>query len=154
MAYKWSLSNADQVVSLLPNPEPEEGSTINEHHLPEENPPLDYYRAVEEFGGDETFLLQVIDGFLTNLGVQTKIIYQALRDNDTKVIMREAHSIKGGAANLTAEDLASIANQLDQTAKAGVLHDGLAMFERLEVEIARLADFVESISPPIINHTK
>ncbi len=155
MARKWAPSGADPVVRLpYPEPEPEmeaeveadQGSTTTEHHFPEENPPLDYDRAIEEFGGDEGFLLQVIDGFLTNLGAQTKIINQALRDNDTESIMREAHSIKGGAANLTAEDLASIASQLEQAAKVGVLHDGLVMVETLEAEIARLTDFVESIA--------
>jgi len=148
MACKWAPSGADQLVCLpYPEPEADHGSTTNEYHLPENNSPLDYDRAVEEFGGDEAFLLQVIDGFLRNLSAQTKIINQAVRDNDTESIMREAHSIKGGAANLTAEDLASIASQLEQAAKVGVLHDGFAMLERLEVEIGRLADFVESIPP-------
>jgi hypothetical protein len=143
---KWAPSSADKIV-LLPNPKSKDdgGSTTTGYHITEEKPPLDYDRAVVEFGGEEDFLLQVIDSFLTNVRVQAKMIHEALRDNDTETIMRETHSIKGGAANLMAQDLLSVANQIEQAASAGVLHDSAAMLKRLEVEIDRLANFVKSI---------
>nr|WP_321398484.1 Hpt domain-containing protein [uncultured Desulfobacter sp.] len=108
--------------------------------------PLEYEKALEEFGGDEDFLLEVMGEFLKKAVEQIEIMRKALKDNDTETIMREAHSIKGAAGNLLAEDLLSVASQLEQAAIAGTLQAGPVMVEKLNTEIARIADFVEFIS--------
>ncbi len=147
MARRWIPPNVNQPI-LLPylKFKTKEDATKKEQAPGNDTPPLDYNTAIEEFGGDEEFLLQVIGEFLTKVLEQIKIIRKALKDNDTEAIMREAHAIKGGAGNLLAEDLLSVASQLEQAAIAGTLQTGPVMLERLETEIARISGFVESIS--------
>jgi signal transduction histidine kinase/CheY-like chemotaxis protein/HPt (histidine-containing phosphotransfer) domain-containing protein/HAMP domain-containing protein len=143
----WITPEAQQPI-LLPYSEfkAKRDAAKKETALEEEARPLDYERALEEFGGDEDFLLGVMGEFLKKAVAQIDVMRNALKDNDTEAIMREAHSIKGAAGNLLAEDLLSVASQLEQAAIAGTLRAGPVMVERLNTEIARIADFVEFIS--------
>jgi signal transduction histidine kinase/DNA-binding response OmpR family regulator/HPt (histidine-containing phosphotransfer) domain-containing protein len=149
MVSKW-LSSAGERKAQAPSPEVGSGGNArpqrNVHRL-QTDPPLDFIRAVEEFGGEEDFLLQVIDSFLTNAWAQTEIIRKALFKDDAEAVMREAHAIKGAAANLIAEDLLSVASELEQTAISGELKGAMEKVERIETELARLADFCESMKP-------
>ena len=60
------------------------------------------------------------------------------------MVKREAHSIKGGAANLTADELSSVALELENIGKSGVLEGGAEDLERLEKEVYRLEDYVKN----------
>ena len=104
---------------------------------------MDFLRAIEEFEGDEEFLLEVLEGFLENVTSQIGIIRQAISEGDAEVVRREAHSIKGGAANLTADDLSAIAFELENIGKSGVLEKAIETLERLEQEFLRLERFVK-----------
>ena len=104
--------------------------------------PMEYERALEEFEGDETFLMEVLEGFIENVTSQIKIIRQAISDGDAEVVRRESHSIKGGAGNLTAGKLADIAFELENIGKYGMLEGGIDALEKLEQEFFRLEYFV------------
>ena len=104
--------------------------------------PMEYERALEEFEGDETFLMEVLEGFIENVTSQIKIIRQAISDGDAEGVRREAHSIKGGAGNLTAGKLADIAFELENIGKYGMLEGGIDALEKLEQEFFRLEYFV------------
>ena len=105
------------------------------------NDPMDFARAIEEFEGDGEFLMEVLEGFIGNVRSQTEIIRQAISEGNAEAVRREAHSIKGGAANLTANDLSAIAFDFENIGKSGVLERGLECLERLENEFHRLERF-------------
>ena len=48
------------------------------------------------------------------------------------VAPKEAHSIKGGASNLTANKLSVVAHELENIGKSGVLEEGINALGRLE----------------------
>ena len=102
---------------------------------------MNFALAVEEFEGDENFLKEVLDGFLANVNNQLKIIDQALNIDDAEQVRREAHSIKGGAANLTADVLAQVAFELEDIGRSGDLTNGHNTLNRLNVELCRLEEF-------------
>jgi len=106
--------------------------------MDEENDPMDFGRAIEEFEGDKGFLMEVVEGFLDNVRAQIGIIHQAIASGDAEVVRKEAHSIKGGAANLTADELSRIALELENIGKSGLLEGGTEVLERLERELHRL----------------
>lgn len=56
----------------------------------------------------------------------------------------EAHSIKGGAANLAADDLSEIALELENIGRSGSLEHGTEALERLEEAFYRLEVYAES----------
>ncbi len=147
MIRNWVPPDTEQAV-LLPYSEFKDisASAKPKQARTDETTPLDYPMAIEEFGGDEDFLLEVINQFLNKAVDQIEVIRMALTDNDTEAIMREAHSIKGAAGNLLAEDLLSIATELEQAAISGLLQSGPVMLERLQTEISRISGFIESLS--------
>ncbi len=67
---------------------------------------------------------------------------QAISDGDAESVRREAHSIKGGAANLTATALSGIAFDLENIGKSGMLEEGIDSLQKLEREFFRLERFV------------
>ncbi|MEW5721989.1 MAG: response regulator [Thermodesulfobacteriota bacterium] len=105
--------------------------------------PLDWARAVEEFEGDEPFLKEVLTGFLDHARRQLEILGAALARGDATAVAREAHSLKGGAANLTARDLAQAALEMEKIGKAGDLAGGADALARLTAELERVAAFAQ-----------
>ena len=110
----------------------------------ESKAPMDFPRAIEEFEGDEEFLLEVMEGFFENVTSQIGIIRQAIPEGDAEVVRREAHSIKGGAANLTADELSKIAFELENIGTSGVLEQSIETLERLEQAFSRLEHFAKN----------
>ncbi|MBW1799530.1 MAG: Hpt domain-containing protein [Deltaproteobacteria bacterium] len=111
---------------------------------PTESPPMDSNRAVEEFEGDEGFLMEVLYGFIETVNSQTEIIRKALSERNAETVREEAHSIKGGAANLTANALSAIALELENAGKSGGLEKGIDILEGFEKELDRLKAFVRA----------
>ena len=108
----------------------------------ESEAPMEYAKALEEFEGDEEFLMEVLEGFIGNVTSQIKLIRQAISDGDAEAVRREAHSIKGGAANLTANDLSGIAFEIENIGKSGMLEGSIDALQKLEREFFRLERFV------------
>jgi CheY-like chemotaxis protein/HPt (histidine-containing phosphotransfer) domain-containing protein len=105
------------------------------------NPPLNFNRALDEFDGDKVLLMKLINGFIDIARGQINIIRKAISDGDMEIVRREAHSIKGGSANLTAMELSKIALGLEKTAKTGTKEESMDLLSRLEQEFLRLEAF-------------
>jgi CheY-like chemotaxis protein/HPt (histidine-containing phosphotransfer) domain-containing protein len=105
--------------------------------------PMNFEKAVEEFMGKEDILMSVLKVFLDNVGDQIETIRQAISEGNVVVVGKEAHSIKGGAANLTADDLSRRAFDLENIAKSGILEGGVEAFERLENDFFNLKSYAE-----------
>jgi CheY-like chemotaxis protein len=103
--------------------------------------PMEYEMALEEFEGDEAFLMEALEGFIENVTSQIGSIRQAISEGDGEAVRKEAHSIKGGAANLTADVLSGIAFELENIGKSGDLKEGIEALEKLEQEVFRLERF-------------
>jgi PAS domain S-box-containing protein len=131
----WSDSASPQAGGELP---PSEASAL--HQIPAE--PMDFARALEEFEGNREFLTGLLEKFLENVRAQLGTIREALDRADAEILRREAHAIKGGAANLAAAELSSAAAELEKTAKSGLLGEAPGGLERLERAYRRLDEFV------------
>lgn len=81
-------------------------------------PPFDIDKAMDSFMHDADFLGDVIDGFLVNLDQQFDKMETALKNDDFETLWTEAHTIKGGAYNLYAEQLGSAALNVEKAGKA------------------------------------
>jgi two-component system sensor histidine kinase/response regulator len=131
----WSDSESPQAGGELP---PSEASAL--HQVPAE--PMDFARALEEFEGNREFLTGLLEKFLENVRAQLGTLREALDRADAEILRREAHAIKGGAANLAAAELSSAAAELEKTAKSGLLGEAPGGLERLERAYRRLDEFV------------
>ncbi len=102
------------------------------------NTPINFEKAVAEFDGDKAFFIGVLEGFMENVRDQIETLRQAVSDGDAELVRREAHSIKGGAANMTADELSKIAFKLENIGQSEVLEEGFEVLGRLEKEFQRL----------------
>jgi CheY-like chemotaxis protein len=103
---------------------------------------MDFDQALAEFENDRELLEEVLDEFLDNVRRQIDILRQALDAGDAERVRREAHAIKGGAANLTANALAEVARRLEDLGRSGVLDGGGEVLAQLAVEHVRLENCV------------
>ncbi len=103
--------------------------------------PINVEQARREFDGDEEFLKDVLNGFFKNAGAQIQKITQAISNGDAEQVWKEAHSIKGGAANLTAEMLSRTALDLETMGKSENLAGCVDALARLKTEYERLKTY-------------
>ena len=92
-------------------------------------------------------LTEAIELYLKSVQGQIVALRRAISDGDAEVVRRDAHSIKGGAANLTADDLSKVAFELEKAGKSGALEAGPDILERLEKEFKRLDAFCKKACP-------
>ena len=105
--------------------------------------PMNYDKALEEFMGKQDLLIKVLNTFLKTVRDQIKILRQAIIDKDSEVIKNQAHTIKGGAANLTAIKLSEIAFELENIGKSGELKGTDNLIHKFEKEFSRLEVYLE-----------
>jgi len=121
--------------------------------MSEEHTPLDRGRALEEFDGDKDFLARLLNGFVDTVRGQIPAMRKALLDGNAEIVRKEAHSINGGAANLTADDLSGRALELERLAGQGSLEGGMEALGRLEQEFQRLESYARGFQNMNRNET-
>ena len=83
-------------------------------------------------GGDESALMDLLDVFLDDAPGRVDAIRSALTAGDATALHRAAHSYKGAAAMLEADDVVQSAGQLESLAHGGILSGASEIVERLE----------------------
>ena len=111
---------------------------------PSTHQPIDLDRALNEFMGEKEVLYGLLKEFTEKVRSQIKAIHQAIPSLDFKEIAKEAHSIKGGAANLTANMVAGIASALEKAAglQQAELAENLA--NELEEKLQQLENYLQN----------
>ena len=108
-----------------------------------ENPfPLDLDKAIKEFMGQKEILFGILQDFVNLAGAQVENIRRAVDCSDYGAIVSEAHAIKGGAANLTAYQLADLASDLEKAATEQKTDQTVLLAEKLENEYYHLETFL------------
>lgn len=113
--------------------------------IKEDDIPINFEKLLDEFECDKAFLMELLEGFLTNAETQIQKIRRAISEGHTDVVMTEAHSLKGGAANLTADKLSGIASELENIGKSGILKGAVNCLENLEKEFFRLMVYFKNL---------
>jgi len=108
--------------------------------------PLDFKNCVYNLGGDRKTVLGLINEFLETIDNQRKVLIGALDMADCETVRKEAHSIKGGAAVLSAHPLMAAAALLEEAGKAGDLVEGSNGLRVLEKEIALLMNYCNELN--------
>ncbi len=114
-------------------------SSLNDDN--HENMPFDQNQLFNEFDNDKEFLQKVVQDFFTIVEKQIPKIKKALSEEDFETIGKEAHAIKGGAANLTADNLAKAASDLEAAASMSDIKKTSQLVAMISTEFNRLQDF-------------
>jgi len=107
-----------------------------------ESVPMDYEKAIFEFGGNKMVLDNAIKQFIEDLSNQILIFKNAIKTNDVEKFRTEAHRIRGGAANLTAMKLAAYAEQMEEMAINGKLDKARGCLNEFEKEFKKLKVYI------------
>jgi CheY-like chemotaxis protein/HPt (histidine-containing phosphotransfer) domain-containing protein len=144
MVSKWLELSAKLVIQpvLAQNPNVETSQDIVPIAVLADNP-IDIEKAIEEFEGDKQFLSEVIEGFTMEVIEQIGTIRKALSRGDAETVRNVAHSIKGGAANITAKALSRVAFELEIKGKIKELNGAGEIVDNLEREFETLRKFIQ-----------
>ncbi|MGR3176794.1 MAG: PAS domain S-box protein [Candidatus Anammoxibacter sp.] len=105
--------------------------------------PIDLAKGIDDFEGDREYFMKAVSGFVEHVKIQIKTMQQAIEDGDAETVRKEAHSIKGGAATLMANNLSSIANELENIGKTDNIMACPELLGNLAKEFNRLEEFVK-----------
>ena len=100
-------------------------------------------QMLQNIGGDQALVYQLVQLFLERHADIMSDIRQALADGDIQTVERAAHTLKGTAGNLCAPEVALAASQLEAVGRLGTLHEAPAVYARLEMEMLRLVHVLE-----------
>ncbi|GAA5217307.1 ATP-binding protein [Corallincola platygyrae] len=113
---------------------------------PKQGAVLNMERLMEEFLDDVDMVNTTLSQFANMLPEQLTQMKNALADGELETVRAEAHKIKGGAANLTADRLAVVAKVLEQESNAGNADKVAGALDELAVQIALLDQEIEEQS--------
>lgn len=143
MVEKWAGSHCAQ--GMEGPADPEEKPNADNPGSSGGHDPMDLSRALVEFDDDREFLKGILGGYVKTVKGQIENMRNAIARGRAEEVKKDAHSIKGGAANLTAEALATCARELEQLSGTGVLHGAMDVLGRLEREFSRLEEYARRI---------
>ena len=103
--------------------------------------PVDIKRLVEDLGEEEVRVILTV--FLDDAREIMAQLRDALVGNLPDAV-RLAHSIKGSAGNLSAEELAGLAGKIEQDAKRGDWDDALVNYHYLEKAYGRVRHYLQA----------
>jgi len=99
--------------------------------------------------GDTELASIVFAAFLEDLPGQIHILRDFVKGGDTAGSARQAHSIKGAAANVGGECLRKLASEMEKAADAGDLHFITLRMADMELQFGRLRDAIEMTEPAL-----
>jgi len=107
--------------------------------------PLDLAVVLDEFDNDKPFFMEVLNEFLHTLPPQLLAMENALALPNFQVLQENSHSIKGGAANLTAMDLSRAAAAMEEMSKSCQKEKLRSAMDQLLFEFARVKEYSREI---------
>ncbi len=103
--------------------------------------PMDLETAVHEFG-DRPLVLEVANELLSNARQQARVMRDALAQQTSERIRKEAHSVKGGAWTIEARPLGDLAEKIEHLCKDGQFTTIGPLLDRFDGELDRLEAFL------------
>jgi HPt (histidine-containing phosphotransfer) domain-containing protein len=100
-------------------------------------------RALERFGGDHPFLIEMTKEFSVGLPSRIVELKVALDSGNAEDFGRRAHSLKGVAANFDAVPIAQLAAQLESLGHQGDLSPAPGLIADLEKEEQRFQNYLK-----------
>jgi two-component system sensor histidine kinase/response regulator len=110
------------------------------------NSPLDFDDALAKLDNDKALLEEMLREFLDSAPSQLKILDEATKNGDAEMVEKEAHSLKGAAANLSAHRVADIALKLELLGREKDLSGAKEIIGNLKAELTGLEEYSNQLS--------
>jgi signal transduction histidine kinase/CheY-like chemotaxis protein len=102
--------------------------------------PIDYPEVMARVGDDPEILRAILDAFLQDAPQQVAILQESLRGNDLPLASRQAHTLKGCAANIGASRLRVLAADLEQAIATSDRNSVESLMMAMDNEMALLVE--------------
>lgn len=109
------------------------------------NEALDITEMKRRVDGDEEIVRELFQIFLAEIPRMAKDVRNAVAESDGARLMMAAHSLKGSAASLTADRVASLAADLERMGRSNDLARARSVHGELEAALERLAEQLTGI---------
>ncbi|MCX6066377.1 MAG: response regulator [Chloroflexi bacterium] len=109
---------------------------------------FDKSNLLERLMDDEELVDLVISSFLKDIPLQIQALKDCLEKDDAVGAERQSHTIKGAAANISAQALCDVANEMEVSGRNGDLSAMRERIAELERQFERLN---EQLNPPAEN---
>ncbi len=106
-------------------------------------PAFDPVTLLDNIGGDEEFLRQLLGMFLTRSTGMLQRISEAVDRGESQRLEQAAHLLKGTAGNLCARSVSLLASQLEAMGRTGRTEEAVPLLEPLRHAIAHLTQDIE-----------
>jgi len=94
---------------------------------------------------DEVFLSEYIELFLRDTNVRLRLIESAIDEVDTKIILRESHSLKGACLEFGAERMVRYCEALASAVNRGNMDETANVMQKLGNEFSRIRPVFDSV---------
>lgn len=108
--------------------------------LPKDKPVMIVASALSRLGDNRELLRDMAAFFLEDSDQLLRDLQASLDSNDTERARRHAHSLKGLAANFSADPCAEAAYVVEDASRKGDANTARAYLGRLQAEVIRLKD--------------
>jgi ammonium transporter, Amt family len=108
--------------------------------------PIDAAALLNRCVGDAAFVQLVLEKFRSTSASMLNTISQAIDAGDAAQMGRGAHSLKGAAANLSAEQVRSVAGRLEELGHQGELELAEQSLAELKQELARCIAYIPAVN--------
>ena len=105
---------------------------------------MDLGRLEEAFEDDTVGIADLLDMALETGAKHRRALEEGIAAGDADVVRRAAHSIKGSAGNIGADEVMRLASELDERARAGDLSDARARVDAIDAAYAQVAEEVRA----------
>jgi signal transduction histidine kinase/DNA-binding response OmpR family regulator len=95
-------------------------------------------RLAESMGGDDAFVTELIEQFVTDSPSLVAAARKGLEAGDADEVRRAAHTLKSNAATFGANELADRSSRLEAAAKTGTLDDAPERIDAIAEELKRV----------------
>jgi len=103
-------------------------------------------RLREMVGGDEAFLIELIQTFLEDAPQDLTRMRQALESQDAALLRRAAHSLKSNSAEFGASALHQMCKQMEKMGKQGIFDGAAERVSEIESEYERVKKALRAVS--------
>ncbi|MCO6043702.1 response regulator [Aeoliella sp. ICT_H6.2] len=112
-------------------------------------PSFDYERALENVGGGEALLLEMINLFEVECPKQMSDIEEAYQAGDCEMVMRSAHTLKSTVGLFAADSAAAVAKRIEYMGRDGVLDEFPVQWKQLISLVEDLLDALRALKAKI-----
>jgi HPt (histidine-containing phosphotransfer) domain-containing protein len=102
-------------------------------------------RLQEVAMGDDEFLHELIDLYLSDAPLQLEALSNAIGSQDVAAVATAAHKLKGSCGNVGADGLVALCQELEASGKAGRLGEFPDLFQQVAREFEEVNEALHNV---------